>query len=151
MNPRSKLLIEMITGCSISRQRRDFKSSRRGESQLTRSFRPKGAPAGAAVREHADNAAFGYAYDGGFMAPTGIPAGKIGTPTATPIDFTLGLRNFPYIWVSPPDPGFVPLSFDFDKDLGRLNKDTPFTDDSTVNTPSYMVVAWPSSSGPMIV
>jgi len=26
----------------------------------------------------ADNTVFGYAYDGGFMAPTGIPAGKIG-------------------------------------------------------------------------
>jgi hypothetical protein len=34
------------------------------------------APAGAAVREHADNAAFEYAYDGGFMTPTGIPAAK---------------------------------------------------------------------------
>lgn len=73
------------------------------------------APAGAAVREHADNTALGYAYDGGFMAPTGIPAGKIGTPTTTPIDFVLGLRNFPYVWLTPPDPGFNPLRFDFDK------------------------------------
>lgn len=93
---------------------------------------PIKAPAGAAVREHADNAAFGYAYDGGFMTPTGIPAGKIGTPTATPIDFALGLRNFPYIWLSPPNPGFNPLNFDFDKDLDRLNKDTPYVSYSTV-------------------
>jgi hypothetical protein len=89
------------------------------------------APAGAAVSDHADNAALGYAYDGGFMAPTGLPVGKIGTPTAPPIDFTLGLRNFPYIWLSPPDPGFNPLSFDFDKDLGRLNKNTPYVSYST--------------------
>jgi feruloyl esterase len=43
----------------------------------------------------------------------------------------LGLRNFPYIWLSPPNPGFDPLSFDFDKDLDRLNKDTPYVSYST--------------------
>jgi Tannase and feruloyl esterase len=89
------------------------------------------APAGTAVREHADNTALGYAYDGGFMAPTGIPAGKIGTPTTTPIDFVLGLRNFPYVWLTPPDPGFKPVRFDFDKDTARLNKSTPYVSYST--------------------
>jgi feruloyl esterase len=83
------------------------------------------APAGAAVRDVADNTAFGYAYDGGFMAPTGIPAGKIGTPTTAPVDYRLGLRSFSYSWLSPPDPGFNPLNFDFDKDMGRLNNNTP--------------------------
>ena len=83
------------------------------------------APAGAAVRDFADNTVFGYAYDGGFMAPTGIPAGKIGTPTTTPVDYTLGLRSFSYGWLNPPDPGFNPLNFDFDKDMGRLNNNTP--------------------------
>jgi hypothetical protein len=83
------------------------------------------APAGAAVRDFADNTAFGYAYDGGFMAPTGIPAGKIGTPTTVPVDYRLGLRSFSYSWLSPPDPGFNPLNFDFDKDMGRLSNNTP--------------------------
>jgi feruloyl esterase len=85
------------------------------------------APAGAAVREHADNTASGYPYDGGFMAPTGIPAGIIGTPTATP-GF---LYNFLNSWLSTPDPSFNPLSFDLDKDTGRLNKDTPLVSYST--------------------
>ena len=83
------------------------------------------APAGATVRDVADNTAFGYAYDGGFMAPAGIPAGKIGTPTTAPVDYRLGLRSFSYSWLSPPDPGFNPLNFDFDKDIGRLINNTP--------------------------
>jgi feruloyl esterase len=59
------------------------------------------------------------------MGPTGIPAGKIGTPTTAPVDYRLGLRNFSYSWLSQPDPGFNPLNFDFDKDMGRLNNNTP--------------------------
>jgi feruloyl esterase len=66
------------------------------------------APAGAAARDVADNTAFGYAYDGGFMAPAGIPAGKIGTPTTAPVDYRLRLRSFSFAWLSPPDPGFNP-------------------------------------------
>jgi len=86
---------------------------------------PIKAPAATAVRDHADNTVLGYAYDGGFMAPTGIPSRKIGTPTSPPGDFTLGLGQIPYIWLSPPNPGDDPLRFDFDKDLGNLNKSTP--------------------------
>src|SRR5437588_560999 len=56
---------------------------------------------------------FGYQYDGGFMAPTGIPSRKIGTPTTTPGDYVLGLGQLPYIWIQPPDPSFDPLSFNF--------------------------------------
>jgi Tannase and feruloyl esterase len=82
-------------------------------------------PAATAVRDHADNTVFGYAYDGGFMAPTGIPSRKIGTPTTPPGDFTLGLGQIPYIWLSPANPGADPLRFDFDKDIGNLNKSTP--------------------------
>ena len=83
------------------------------------------APAGAAVRDHADNTVLGYAYDGGFMAPTGIPSRKIGTPTAPPGDFLLGLGQISYIWLTPPNPGADPLRFDFDKDVGNLNTSTP--------------------------
>jgi Tannase and feruloyl esterase len=83
------------------------------------------APASMAVRDHADNTAFGYPYDGGFMAPTGIPSRKIGTPISPPGDFTLGLGQIPYVWMSPANPSFAPLSFDFDKDVANLNTNTP--------------------------
>jgi feruloyl esterase len=86
---------------------------------------PIKAPASMAARDHADNTVVGYAYDSGFMAATGIPSRKIGTPTTPPGDFTLGLGQIPYIWLSPPNPGADPLRFDFDKDIGSLNKDTP--------------------------
>jgi hypothetical protein len=83
------------------------------------------APAGAAARDHADNTALGYVYDGGFMEPAGIPSRKIGTPTATPGDFALGLGQIPYVWLTPPEPGFNPLGFDFDKDVARLSTSSP--------------------------
>jgi feruloyl esterase len=86
---------------------------------------PIKAPAATAARDHADNTVFGYAYDGGFMAATGIPSRKIGTPTTPPGDFALGLGQIPHIWLSPANPGADPLRFDFDKDIGNLNKSTP--------------------------
>jgi hypothetical protein len=86
---------------------------------------PIKAPAAVAARDHADNTVVGYAYDGGFMAPTGIPARKIGTPITPPGDFALGLGQIPYIWLSPANPGADPLRFDFDKDIGNLNNNTP--------------------------
>jgi hypothetical protein len=86
---------------------------------------PIKAPASAAARDPVNAMVFGYSYDGGFMAPTGIPSRKIGTPTSTPGDFALGLGQIPYIWVSPANPRMNPLSFSFDKDIGNLNKSTP--------------------------
>jgi feruloyl esterase len=86
---------------------------------------PIKVPAATAARDHADNTVVGYAYDGGFMTPTGIPSRKIGTPTTPPGDFTLGLGQIPYIWLSPANPGADPLRFDFDKDIGNVNKSTP--------------------------
>jgi hypothetical protein len=83
------------------------------------------APASMAVRDHADSTVSGYPYDGGFMATTGIPSRKIGTPTSPPGDFALGLGQIPYVWMSPANPSFAPLSFDFDKDTANLNKNTP--------------------------
>jgi hypothetical protein len=83
------------------------------------------APAGAVARDHADNTVLGYAYDGGFMATTGIPSRKLGTLTSPPGDFAQGLGQIPYIWMSPPNPGADPLGFDFDKDIANLNKSTP--------------------------
>ena len=82
-------------------------------------------PASAAVAGHVDGPVPGYAYDGGFMAPAGIPSRKIGTPTTAPGDFALGVRQIPYAWMSPADLDMNPLSFDFDKDIGRLTRSTP--------------------------
>ena len=86
---------------------------------------PIKAPAATAARDHADNTVLGYAYDGGFMAPSGIPSRKIGTATTQPGDFTLGLGQFPYAWLSPANPGADPLRIDFDKDMDNLNKNSP--------------------------
>jgi Tannase and feruloyl esterase len=89
------------------------------------------APAGAVAHDHVDNTAFGYQYDGGFMAPTGIPSRKIGTPTTTPGDYSLGLGQLPYIWIQPPDPSFDPLTFNFNSDLARLNMNSVLVTYST--------------------
>jgi hypothetical protein len=88
------------------------------------------APAGVEVHDHGDNTAFGYAYDGGFMSPLGIPLRKIGTPTSTPGDFRASFSYFAY-FLAPPDLSFNPLRFDFDKDIPRLNKSTPLVSYST--------------------
>ena len=89
------------------------------------------SPAGGVAKDHADNTVRGYAYDGGYMMPSGIPARKIGTPTSPPGDFLLGLGQIPYAWISPADPGFDPLSFNFDTDISRLNGQSPIVTYST--------------------
>jgi len=89
------------------------------------------APAGAVVRHHPDNTVVGYPYDGGFMAPSGIPSRKIGTPTSTPGDFALGLGQIPYLWITPADPSFDPLSFNFDTDVPDLTPESPLVSTST--------------------
>jgi feruloyl esterase len=83
------------------------------------------------AHDDVDNTVFGYLYDGGFMAPTGIPSRKIGTPTTPPGDYSLGLGQLPYIWIQPPDPSFDPLTFNFNSDLDRLNKDSVLVTYST--------------------
>jgi feruloyl esterase len=89
------------------------------------------APAGAVARDHADNTILGYPYDAGFMSGAGIPSRKIGTPTSPPGDLVQGLSQIPYIWMSPANPRFDPLSFDFDKDTAHLNAGTPLVTYST--------------------
>jgi len=89
------------------------------------------APAGAVARHHPDNTVVGYPYDGGFMAPSGIPSRKIGTPTSAPGDFALGLGQIPYLWISPADPSFDPLSFDWDSDVSKLTPESPLVTYST--------------------
>jgi feruloyl esterase len=104
------------------------------------------APAGAVARDHADNTILGYAYDGGFMAPTGIPSRKIGTPTSPPGDLVQGLSQVPYIWLAPANPRFNPLDFDFNKDTARLNTGTPLVTYST----SLDISKFKSRGGKMI-
>ena len=74
------------------------------------------APAGAVAPDHVDNTVVGYAYDGGFMTTVGIPARKIGTPTSPPGNFGAGTLSFPYAFISPPDPTYYMLDFNFDTD-----------------------------------
>jgi Tannase and feruloyl esterase len=92
---------------------------------------PVKSPAGGTVNDHADNTVRGYLYDGGYMTPSGIPPRKIGTPTSPPGDFFLGLGQMPYGWISPPDPSFDPLTFNFDTDMARLNAKSPVVTYST--------------------
>jgi pimeloyl-ACP methyl ester carboxylesterase len=89
------------------------------------SGQPIKAPAGEALSSGADPTMFGYSYDGGFMAPTGIPARKIGTPTTIPGDLAQGLSQIPYHWLSPADPKRSALSVDFAKDLASLRQSSP--------------------------
>ena len=84
------------------------------------------APLGASVHPHADNTIVGYPYDGGFMAPAGIPSRKIGTPTSPPGDLGLGVSRIGYQWLNPLDPDFDALSFDWDTDVNRLVSESPY-------------------------
>jgi hypothetical protein len=92
---------------------------------------PIKSPAGGVVKDHSDNTVRGYAYDGGYMAPSGLPSRKIGTPTSPPTDFPMGLGQIPYGWISPAAPDFDPLGFNFDTDIARLNKRSPVVTYST--------------------
>jgi feruloyl esterase len=89
------------------------------------------APAGAVAQDHADNTALGYAYDGGFMAPSGIPSRKIGTATTPPGDFGQGASQIGFAWLSPPDPSFSILTFNFDTDLDLLSASSPVATNSS--------------------
>jgi hypothetical protein len=86
---------------------------------------PIKAPAGEAVPMGANATMVGYPWDGGFMAPTGIPARKIGTPTSTPGDLAQGLGQIPYHWILPADPKRSALTVSFDKDIAALSKSSP--------------------------
>jgi hypothetical protein len=70
-------------------------------------------PAGAQAPDHVDNTAVSYPYDGGYMTTVGIPPRKVGTPPTAPGDYALGGNQFPYAWISPPDPSFNTPSFNF--------------------------------------
>jgi Tannase and feruloyl esterase len=89
------------------------------------------APAGAVAEDHVTNIAQGYAWDGGWMTTAGIPVRKIGSPSVLPGDFALGVGTFGYAFLSPAQPMFNSLSFNFDTDLGMLSPNTPLVSYST--------------------
>lgn len=89
------------------------------------------APAGAAAPDHVTDIAQGYAWDGGWMTTVGIPTRKIGAPGRVPGDFALGVGTFGYAFLSPAQPTFYTLSFNFDTDLGLLSPATPIVTNST--------------------
>lgn len=91
------------------------------------------APAGAVAKDPVSNVAQGYAYDGGWMTTVGIPARKIGTPTTVPGDFALGVGTFGYAFLSPANPEYYTLNFNFNSssDLAMLSPNTPVVSFST--------------------
>jgi feruloyl esterase len=64
----------------------------------------------------------GYPYDGGFMAPSGIPSRDIGTATAAPGNIGLGTNQIGY-YITPKVPSLVPYkTWNFDTDPAKLDK-----------------------------
>lgn len=73
----------------------------------------------------------GYPYDGGFMAPAGIPTRDIGTATAAPGNIGLGTNQIGY-YITPQVPSLVPYkTWNFDTDPARLDKNHPIPAIST--------------------
>jgi pimeloyl-ACP methyl ester carboxylesterase len=89
------------------------------------------APAGAVAQDHPDNTVLGYAYDGGYMSSAGIPARKIGTATTPPGDFGQGASQIGWAWLSPPDPTFDILGFNFDTDTDLMVTSSPVATNSS--------------------
>jgi pimeloyl-ACP methyl ester carboxylesterase len=89
------------------------------------------APAGAVAHDHPDNTVLGYAFDGGYMSSAGIPARKIGTATTPPGDFGQGASQIGWAWLSPPDPTFDILGFNFDTDIDLLVESSPVATNSS--------------------
>jgi hypothetical protein len=98
------------------------------------------APSGAIAPDPVSNVAQGYAYDGGWMTPPGIPSRKIGSssPTSLPGDFNLGVGRAGYSYFTPPCPTCVTLDFDFDtltltqgSNVYTLNAQSPYVSAST--------------------
>jgi hypothetical protein len=87
---------------------------------------PIAAPAGAVAEDHVTDIVQGFVWDGGWMTTAGISLTMIGGPgTAVNVDL------IDYAFLSPAQPTFDLFSFNFDKDLGMLNRNTPLVTYST--------------------
>jgi hypothetical protein len=73
----------------------------------------------------------GYAYDGGFMASSGIPGRNVGTATSAPSNLGFAAVQIPYMWLNPPIPTFNTLTLNFDSDMARMSANTPMVFNST--------------------
>jgi hypothetical protein len=82
------------------------------------------APAGTVAKDHTENIVQGYAYDGGYMTTVGIPARNIGSATRPPGNEGQ-VAQLPYALLTPADPSFDPLAFNFDSDIDMLRVSTP--------------------------
>lgn len=98
------------------------------------------APSGAIAPDPVSNVAQGYAYDGGWMTPPGIPTRKIGSssPTSLPGDFNLGVGRAGFTYFTPACPTCVTLDFNFDTltltqggNIYTLTADSPYVSAST--------------------
>jgi feruloyl esterase len=88
------------------------------------------APAGGVAPDHVTNTVLGYALDGGFMTTVGTPSRNIGSATTAPANEGQ-VAQLPYGWITPANPAFDPLSFNFNTGLGMLTTATPKIEYST--------------------
>jgi feruloyl esterase len=88
------------------------------------------APAGAEVADHASDVVWGYPYDGGYFSTVGIPARYFASPTSAG-NASTSVEQFPYAFISPPNPSYNALSFNFTTDQGLLSRSTPDVSYST--------------------
>jgi hypothetical protein len=84
------------------------------------------APAGAVAEDHVTNIVQGFVWDGGWMTTAGISLTMIGGPATAP-----NVDLIDYAFLSPAQPMFDLFGFNFDQDLGMLNRNTPLVTYST--------------------
>ena len=73
----------------------------------------------------------GYPFDGGFMQPSGIPTRDIGTANSPPGNIGLGSGQLPLFWFATPDPGYNPLTVNYDLDIHLVTPASPVVNHST--------------------
>jgi hypothetical protein len=88
------------------------------------------APAGAEVEDHVSNVVWGYPYDGGYFSTVGIPARYFASPTSVG-NANTSVVQFPYAFMSPPNPSYNMLSLNFTTDQNLFSRSTPDVSYST--------------------
>jgi feruloyl esterase len=97
------------------------------EGPRTADGRPVFAPTGAVAPHHSDNQLFGYLYDGIFGAASGLPGRDVGSsPTRAPGNWGSGLLQLVYASLSPAQPTFDPMTFNFTSDQALMTRSTPY-------------------------
>jgi feruloyl esterase len=101
------------------------------QGAMTTDGQPVFAPSGAVAEDHSDNQVFGYLYDGGWGTSSGLFNRDVGTAMGAPGNWGSGLLQFVYASISPADPTYNPMTFNFTTDQGLLTQSTPFSTTST--------------------